>query len=82
MKREHKCKPNPRLIYPWFIRRQCVKCKMDFVREYGWEFYVYDLLGYCYSKYLCKDCAQTQKEAYSIFCPPRGNPPSGGSSVK
>jgi hypothetical protein len=82
MKREPKCKLNPKPVYPLFRKRFCEKCKMNFVREPGWKYQKIHFCGYGVSstnEYLCKDCAPTQKEAYRFFKPTRPSPPQGNS---
>lgn len=70
MRTEPKCTPNPKPIYPRFFKKFCQKCKMDFVKEPGWEYTKGYLsgLGVTYRYFrLCKNCAPTQKEAYKYF---------------
>jgi len=78
MKTKPKCYPNPKPIYFKFFKRFCEKCKMDFIREPGWKYTEYWAFGGISYRYLCKDCAPTQKEAYNYFNewikhPPQGN---------
>ena len=74
MKREPKCNPNPKLIYPKFFKRFCEKCKMNFIKEPGWKYSEY-WPGDVEHKYLCRDCAPTQKEAYDFFNEWYNHPP-------
>lgn len=68
MKTEPKCNPNPKPIHPRFFKKFCEKCKMDFVKEWGWK-YTEIFFEDKSIKYICKECAPTQKDAYYYFRP-------------
>ena len=64
-------------IFSW---HKCEKCKLEFRREYGWEYtysdYHFSPSNY-FSKYICGSCAPTIEDAARFFSKGKTNVSSG-----